>query len=119
MPALRAIVSVEVPSRPCSPNSSRATAMISSRRTSAVLRVLVAAFTRWKLSLTHNRVKGLLPASGGPEEVLGVASQRRGRREHLVHDQVAGESPGVLTDLDAEAPEHVPLLPAAEEPEDQ
>src|SRR6476661_5392965 len=118
MPALRAIVSVEVPSRPCSPNSSSATAMISSRRTSAVLRVLVAAFTRWKLSLTHNKRKWL-PAARRAAQVLRVAPQRRGRGQHLVDEQVAGEPANVPAHLDAEAAEHVAFLPAAKEPEDQ
>src|SRR5262249_46838125 len=96
MPALRAIVSVEVPSSPCSPNSSSATARISSRRSSAVLRVVVAGFTCWKLALTHKCCQDLLPATGPAAHELRVAAQRRGRGEHLVGEQVAGEPPYVL-----------------------
>src|SRR5215475_12692266 len=100
MPALRAIVSVEVPSRPCSPNSSSATARISSRRSSAVLRAGVAGFTPWKLALTHNACQALLPAPPGAEQVLRVAAERGRRGERLVGERVAEEAARVAPGVD-------------------
>ena len=57
MPARRAISSVDAPESPCSANTSRAASRTSSRRSSAVFRVVVARFTGSKLSLTHKGVK--------------------------------------------------------------
>ena len=57
MPARRAISSVDAPESPCSAKTSRAATRTSSRRSSALLRVVVARFTASKLSLTHKRVK--------------------------------------------------------------
>src|SRR4051794_39730172 len=58
MPARRAIASVDAPCRPCRANSSRAAARISSRRSSAVLRVLAVAVMARKLALTHKSCQG-------------------------------------------------------------
>src|ERR1700680_2666817 len=59
MPTLRAIVSVDAPSKPWSANSVSAASSRSSRRSPAVFRTVASAFTVCKLSLTHYACQGL------------------------------------------------------------
>src|SRR6185312_6013648 len=99
MPARRAISSVDAPERPCSANTSRATSSTSSRRSSALFRVVAAGFTASKLSLTHNSVKRVAGRSGrsrdDPRELgPGVDVELAVRVRQVVFDRLRAEEEG-------------------------
>src|ERR1700737_4786583 len=102
MPTLRAIVSVDAPSKPWSANSVSAASSRSSRRSPAVFRTVTSAFMVSKLSLTHNACQGLLD----PVQVrFGEPRVERQRQRSLV--RVIGPGERALVGVRREAVQRI------------
>src|SRR3954451_119193 len=102
MPALRAMSSVEVPTYPPSANSMSAASSTVSRRSAALMRVVVIGGTRGRLVMTHKLVKSLRDPV-----LLGLGQTLVQRQRQRALERRIGTREGALVAVGAEAVERV------------
>src|SRR5947208_17165232 len=102
MPALRAMSSVEVPTYPPSANSMSAASSTVSRRSAALMRVVVISGTRRRLVMTHKLVKSLRDPV-----LLGLGQPLVQRERERTLERRIGAREGPLVSVSTQAVERV------------